>query len=77
MGSDFGKILYMCDNCSGQVGKGPWQLLLKLSQEIYGLTEAVLGGGVGKMELLPTTNVNNEPSNKLIGVVRKIRIVTS
>ena len=23
----------MCDICSGQVGKGPWELLLKLSLE--------------------------------------------
>ena len=27
------------------------------------------------MEYLPTTNESNQPSNKVIGVVRKIRIV--
>ena len=33
MGSDFGKILYMCDIPSSKVGKGPRELLLELSQE--------------------------------------------
>ena len=33
MRSDFGKILYMCKIFSSQVGKGPWELLQKLSQE--------------------------------------------
>ena len=33
MGSDFEKILYMGDICSGLVYKGPMELLLKLSQE--------------------------------------------
>ena len=33
LGSDFGKILYMCGICSGQVGKDPWELLLKWTEE--------------------------------------------
>ena len=33
MSSDFGETLHMCVICAGQIGKGLWELLLKLSQE--------------------------------------------
>ena len=43
MSSDFGKILYMCDISLVKVGKGPWELLLELSQENIWLDRGGLG----------------------------------
>ena len=43
LGSDFGKIFYICDISSGKVGKGPWEFLLELSQENIWLDPRGLG----------------------------------